>query len=132
MGHAVGGCAGTEEGTVTPEQLRQLKGLIRAGAGAEWAAADAAYQRVEQMALRDWAVRVLDAWAESDDGLSHTTAHLIQGHRSFARVELESCQSPSDIRAFEAASPDAARLAAAESIWPELPESVRAELGERP
>lgn len=29
-------------------------------------------------------------------------------------------------------TPDAARLAAAEAVWPELPESVRAELGERP
>lgn len=109
---------------MTPEQLRQLKGLIRAGAGAEWAAADAAYQRVEQMARRDWAVRVLDAWA-------HPALELGWSCRGSV-CELLSGDDVIEDEHLGAGNPDAARLAAAEAVWPELPESVRAELGERP
>lgn len=74
-----------------------------------------------QIALlrRDWAVRVLDAWRDWSAGT------VLQ--RDSAEVELFFFGS-----SVQCDAKYADRLAAAEAVWPELPESVRAELGERP
>lgn len=79
-----------------------------------------------EAARRDWAVRVLDAWADSQGG----TATPSPRHEVFGKGNQ---QFSLHIRKWHyAASRDAARLAAAEAVWAELPESVRAEIGERP
>lgn len=86
---------------------------------------------------RDWAVRVLDAWAEEnprqryvalgggyyfdpDSGHGPDVADVSLVHGQYVQRRLGGDDLP------------AARLAAAEAVWPELPESVRAELGARP
>ncbi|HKY41351.1 MAG TPA: hypothetical protein VJN18_35705 [Polyangiaceae bacterium] len=89
-----------------------------------------------ELLRRDWAVRVLDAWHEWS-GLGW---HMIEGGRDTTGVGDGAPIACSTYRTSStaskvikrASSPDAARLAAAEAVWPELPESVRAELGERP
>jgi hypothetical protein len=70
-----------------------------------------------------WAVRVLDAWSKWR-GYQWT----INTSRPTTECQLH---MPS-VRFFDGPSPDAAREAAALAVWPELPESVRAEIGERP
>jgi hypothetical protein len=79
--------------------------------------------------LRDWAFRVLDAWRAQrkgryvvDDESRTGGAWLCQAWEPAAELPTE-CSGK---------TPDSARLAAADAVWPELPESVRAELGERP
>lgn len=85
-----------------------------------------------------WAVRVLDAWADSVKG-----RHL--GWDVYVTPEGKFQVMPRDYGEyygeFMGASPfgesvfverDAARLAAAESVFPELPEAARAKLGTRP
>ncbi|HKY41345.1 MAG TPA: hypothetical protein VJN18_35675 [Polyangiaceae bacterium] len=92
---------------------------LRGGGGAKLIA------QVRDMARRDWAVRVLDAWARAHfrsdwltlDMAAHWTCSLRTGQSA---------------KHFDGTTPDAARLAAAAAVFPELPESVRAELGERP
>lgn len=74
-----------------------------------------------------WAVYVLDTWAAPDnDGLSWETKCDID-QQCWACV-LDGY----DVVSYLGDIPDTARLAAAEAVWPELPESVRAEIGERP
>jgi hypothetical protein len=74
-----------------------------------------------------WAVRVLDAWAARNPSkLAPATAPIakrenVLGWTTFV-LGIE----------YDGASPDAARLAAAEAVFPELPESVRADLGAKP
>lgn len=72
-----------------------------------------------------WAVRVLDAWRKVDrcrsvreflDQSEHV--HLFEG--------------TAYVRGSYGPAPDAARLAAAEAVFPELPADVRAKLGDRP
>ncbi|HKY40713.1 MAG TPA: hypothetical protein VJN18_32485 [Polyangiaceae bacterium] len=82
---------------------------------------------VREMARRDWAVRVLDAWA-------------VDGERAVPQIQYDRRRGVRSIfiwvgderKEVNATTIDAARLAAAEAVWAELPESVRAELGERP
>lgn len=67
---------------------------------------------------RDWAVRVLVACEE---------------HGIHAGLVRYGCHSKAWWHGpVQYKDADAARLAAAEAVWSELPESVRAELGERP
>lgn len=85
-------------------------------------------KQVRELLRRDWSVRVLDAWAAR---YRLPTPSPFPGHpedewRAWVVVTV------TEEGSFAGPTPDAARLAAAESIWPELPESVRAELGERP
>lgn len=80
-------------------------------------------------ARRDWAVRVLDAWALYTGRTAFRTFPTYDdAEREGWECFSHNCVHP---RHF-APTPDAARLAAAEAVWPELPESVRTELGERP
>lgn len=84
---------------------------------------------VAAMARRDWAVRVLDAWADDHehvkrsyevrptDGTVEARAVCVLRHRG-----IDS----------HFGNYDTCKLSAAEAVWPELPESVRAEIGERP
>ncbi len=88
---------------------------------------------------RDWAVRVLDAWA-ANSGITcwrmitrlsdnEELPDVFACHLGFGEPDWSDnlrCTFVADTNAA------AARLAAAEAVWPELPESVRAELGERP
>lgn len=88
-------------------------------------------EQVEQalpVARRDWAVRVLDAWQRlNPDAHAFATCYLPD-----LPIPAWKCVSSSHPGVFFGPDPDAARLAAAEAVLPELPESVRAELGERP
>ncbi len=82
-----------------------------------------------------WAVRVLDAWQK---------AHVMRAEpfRCYAPFDLEVdaplnwlCTANADdgvSRRFLALTPDAARFAAAEAVFPTLPADVREELGEKP
>jgi hypothetical protein len=84
---------------------------------------------------RDWSVRVLDAWQK---------AHVMHAEpfRCYAPFDLETdaplnwlCTANADdgeSRRFLAATPDAARHAAALAVYPTLPADVRAKLGECP
>ena len=88
------------------------------GGGAERVCA-----KVEADARALWAVRVLDAWywrVEGWEGPTPAPEHCASGWF----VYLHESHWGSD--------PDAARLAAAEAVFPELPADVRAKLGERP
>jgi hypothetical protein len=80
-----------------------------------------------------WAVRVLDAWADQPSArwqMKHyydsrlRTGVFYLCHRSRAEDQFEA--------EHRGESADAARLAAAEAVFPELPADVRAKLGERP
>jgi hypothetical protein len=77
---------------------------------------------VREMARRDWAVRVLDAWGELHD--ERAPAPQRQAPESYTlSVYGRVCWGP---------TPDAGRLAAAEAVFAELPEDVRRELGAQP
>lgn len=76
-----------------------------------------------------WAVRVLDAWAESNGGWWQVDTFLTPGLKGWT------CEysAPRDKRGVRSGpTPDAARLAAAEAVYPTLPADVRAKLGARP
>jgi hypothetical protein len=73
--------------------------------------------------LRDWSVRVLDAW-------THYGRWWLQ---QLALVQLVTTRDGKETtQNFEGDTPDAARLAAAEAVFPTLDADVRATLGERP
>jgi hypothetical protein len=81
-----------------------------------------------------WAVRVLDAWAvegsEGAETASHTTCRKPVG--TWWCSTWEGYEGDDDSQDYKADSPDAARLAAAEAVFPSLPAEVRETLGERP
>lgn len=77
---------------------------------------------------RDWAVRVLDAWCED----SLNTWRIWQGSAGVSGKWCCALNGGQDGGNHWGDTPDAARIAAAEAVYPELPESVRAEIGERP
>lgn len=88
-------------------------------------------ERVRGALRQVWAVRVLDAYVRQMAGGSYwysndDTCGIFDGLRASANPEE---YQPDH---WHAQGEDAARLAAVESVWPELPEAVRAELGERP
>jgi hypothetical protein len=80
-----------------------------------------------------WAVRVLDAklalmpaetaWETNRGGSGAHYVDFTDGMRDTLDGPWDGCMG---------ATPDAARLAAAEAVFPTLPADVRAELGERP
>jgi hypothetical protein len=98
--------------------------------------------KYEAMARRDWAVRVLDAWA----AVRTYTLTTATGERDYDDPRTWQCfratdgvddgcclqTSTSEWRVFNGPTPDAAREAAALAVWPELPADVRQALGERP
>ena len=90
-------------------------------------------QQLQDLLRRDWAVRVLDAWAKLNSGFAFRTDTDPSDHDLDEPWICGVAHSrPHRKLARRGETPDAARLAAAEAVWPELPESVRAELGERP
>ena len=89
-----------------------------------------------EAAERDWAVRVLDAqlaqlptWS-SWETTREATMIGPQWSVSFTDSDRESIDGVWDETGD--GTPDAARLAAARSVFPDLPEQVRRELGEEP
>jgi hypothetical protein len=70
-----------------------------------------------------WAVRVLDAWAPE--------GYAVERKLAANYGELFRVTGAPDSCGWERTR-DAARLAAAEAIWGDLPADVRAQLGERP
>jgi hypothetical protein len=80
-----------------------------------------------------WAVQVLDAWAGQHVG---SGGRLPMNWALWPDCGLQAgcCVMWSDetTRSFYGPTPDAARLHAAEAVWPELPADVRALLGECP
>jgi hypothetical protein len=81
------------------------------------------------LAQRDWAVRVLDAWARERQARGYEVWdggdgwEVIGRHMLSEEVEFIGKRAP---------TPDAARLAAAQAVYPTLPADVRAKLGECP
>ena len=84
-----------------------------------------------------WAVRVLDAWAERKPALAFTTEFFGCAATGVPSEDDHSedwacvARNSSALR-YLGSTPDAARLAAADAVFPELPSDVRAKLGERP
>lgn len=84
-----------------------------------------------EIARRDWDTRVLDAWAELHEEAQPPTPVNHRYMPGLARWSLSgSCVPGVSLGRFPDAR--AARHAAALAIWPTLPESVRADLGECP
>jgi hypothetical protein len=77
-----------------------------------------------------WAVRVLDAWRTANTRRQHVERSWDEAGTSW-EVELYFERNGSN-QFHHGATPAAARLAAAEAVYPTLPADVRATLGERP
>lgn len=91
-----------------------------------------ARQQFEALIRRDWAVRVLDCWAMSTQyARAYELVMHVMGSDALV-IRVTGIGSRKKSFTHRGSTPDAARLAAAEAVWPELPESVRAEIGERP
>lgn len=96
---------------------------------------DETVQLLRALLRRDWAVRVLDAWQQAN-------VLRAEPFRCYAPFDLEVdaplnwlCMANADdgvSRRFLATTPDAARHAAALSVFQSLPEATRKELGESP
>lgn len=78
---------------------------------------------------RDWAVRVLDAWAQPKPPKRSWCGEWF---KSGYMVTTSARWGTEEHVSYEAPDPDTARLAAAEAVLNELPESVRQELGPKP
>lgn len=95
-----------------------------------------AWSELTELLRRDWAVRVLDAWAaqaERNESRRYSVSQCKDEVLDTFEHWYCDLQGSTDIRRIvHEPTTDAARLAGAEAVWPELPESVRAELGERP
>jgi hypothetical protein len=81
-----------------------------------------------------WAVRVLDAWAQAGPGMREVRTFCSVNQRAATHLYEYGAKSAYHYSPLPgtAYDHDAARLAAAEAVFPELPEAVRAQLGERP
>lgn len=101
------------------------------GCGVSHAVADLVEGKAAADLLADaralWAVRVLDAWASTPNGLPLVTCPSVKGGWVASDPNWQD-----EMSEWRGETPDAARLAAAEAVYPELPESVRAGLGARP
>jgi len=87
-----------------------------------------ATEALRTLIRRDWAVRVLDAWESLERG-NRVVTRLEPMRRWFETQ----CLDVTVCKAWAQGSDRAeSRLAAAEAVWPELPEFVRAELGAKP
>lgn len=90
--------------------------------------------QVRALLSRDWAVRVLDAWHDKF-GMRIPAPEVWDKSKPGQEFSIVAAFPLDGLKRgtrFYGATPDTARLAAAEAVWPELPESVRAEIGERP
>jgi len=95
-----------------------------------------ATKRLEAMARRDWAVRVLDAWGLLGRQTEETRTVKVRYSGTYKDTSVicaRHAQPAYNCPAVKGdADPDAARLAAAEAVLGELPEAVRQDLGEKP
>lgn len=103
--------------------LDQLEDLVR------YAGNDETIGQLTALIRRDWAVRVLDAW--------HRTQPLerVVSLADFQGIFLLDGNADKEYLRnlrFTGETIDAARLAAAQAIFPTLPEAARSELGECP
>ena len=78
-----------------------------------------------------WAVRVLDAWTDHTGLRAPSPERVSQAGPNAWHVATQPGKGLTR-RHYHGATPDAARLAAAEAVFPDLPEGVRAKLGEQP
>jgi hypothetical protein len=124
---------------VNQEQLNAIQLLIRDCPGHMLGTHDTANKRrelfgaLQTLALDDWAVRVLDAWAALNPGWAWRSiasrprccceGTFIHAGREPLNDERFDCYGD---------TPYAARLAAVEAVFPELPADVRQVLGEKP
>lgn len=112
---------------MSPDDLATIEQALSA-LGVSEDAAVSATEALGQLRRRDWAVRVLDVWLKAGRARAITVwDNFTAGVELFDGSELRN-----DGRKFESATPDAARLAAAQTVFTELPADVRAELGECP
>jgi hypothetical protein len=83
-----------------------------------------------------WSVRVLDKWALAGLPITRQCCplpYLDAGSARWRCAPIENgCYLDTEKHWHTADTPDAARLAAARAVWPDLPADVRAELGECP
>jgi hypothetical protein len=80
-----------------------------------------------------WTLRVLDAWAEQYGHATPTPRRVSSVVLASAfQVPVPSTVPRGRARPFFGPTPDAARLAAAEAVFPELSEATRVWLGKRP
>lgn len=89
-----------------------------------------AWSRLQELELRDWAVRVLDAWAQQDP-TRLTWVNFPEDDDVAPFVSLRRGHGERSV-CYSGSTPDDSRLAAAEAVFPTLPAEKRAELGERP
>lgn len=82
-----------------------------------------------------WAVRVLDAWADANrnwPGPETVKCDYRRRGEWGCMVGFEDLSRSTRRQAYYATTPEAARLAAAQAVFPSLPADVRAKLGECP
>ncbi len=79
-----------------------------------------------------WAVRVLDAWLETLDGTWRCGRWAANGEHGWRCELLYWKPNKTRSKTFKGSDVHAARLAAAEAVFPTLPADVRAKLGEKP
>lgn len=121
---------------MTPKQVESVReGLrrnVRMGAGLDDAQATA--DALLALLRRDWAVRVLDRHGRAlvaKHGAYHSGVDPAVLQLSTGSFTV-SWWGSAAYRVGEHRSEDAARMAAADAIFPELPAEVRTELGKRP
>ena len=103
---------------LTEEQLQEIKYLLRQGAGAQWSAADRAFQAIERDAQALADVRTLDGWLDADVGTRQLK--FIPTNEDFCVSFLAG--SPMQIVGFvRAETPDAARAKAAAWVREQKP-----------
>ncbi len=90
--------------------------------------AEQAMEAVEAMRRRDWAVRVLDAWAESNESNVPDVRRCEDGSWNCLAVNVIGAF----LKDWDGPTPDAARHAAALAIWPTLSAEEQARIGECP
>ncbi len=79
-----------------------------------------------ELRRRDWAVRVLDVWAEPRDGYARSWENCRKSGSDWVAL------TDGGVSMVPGKCPADARLAAARAEFPRLPADVRAELGECP
>lgn len=88
--------------------------------------------KLEADARALWAVRVLDAWAEARDGRGQYQLQKLIGFGVTTYSVLCTGRDSLDLQHDAAATPDAARLAAAEAVFPTLDRNAPNWPGEKP
>lgn len=85
------------------------------------------------MSVALWAINVLDAWAELHQKPTPSPRRVSRTVLPTAfNVYVPPGAGNRKGSSYFGSNPDGARLAAADGIWPELPEEVRKQIGERP